>query len=641
MAKRKKDADAQQFTPDPVQDVMQNEEAAQGENQQNVREMMPLPVDSKRVREAGQILQRYKDGKANLDSKIVHNEQYIKLRQWDYMPEQSPNDPRPASAWLWNCIQSKHADVMDGYPEASILPREEMDKAEAEILSDIIPVILEQNDFEQVYSDVALYTIKNGGGVYGVYWDGAKHNGLGDITVRKVDFINLFWEPGITDIQKSANVFTVELVDNDILLATYPQLQGKVGGQSVTLKKYLYDDHVDTSNKSVVVDWYYHKPAQDGSTRQVLHYCKFCEDTVLFATENNPYKYQNGWYDHGKYPFVVQSLFPLEGSLCGYGYVDIGKGTQEQIDLLDAAIIKNSMAACRPRWFIRSDGSINEEEYADWNKEFIHVPGGVDDTQLRQVTTNTLPAIYANVRTALIDELKETTGNRDVSNGGTTSGVTAASAIAAMQEQSGKLSRDTIKRMYVAYRDIVRMVIELMRQFYTVPRVFRITGPRGMTKFVSYTNAALMNQQTGFGGLRKPEFDVEITSAKQSAYTKISQNELALQLYQLGFFQPQNADSALACLQAMDFDRKPEIEQIIQENGLMYQQLVTYQQLALQMAKQTNPMLAEQIAAQIISTAPTTIQQSGRNVSFQSGQTAEKTKIEKSKAQAQEATQPT
>ena len=73
-------------------------------------------------------------------------------------------------------------------------------------------------------------------------------------------------------------------------------------------------------------------------------------------------------------------------------------------------------------------------------------------------------------------------------------------------------------------------------------------------------------------------FDIEVTAQKQSPYSKMSQNELALQFYQAGFFAPQNSDSALACLDMMDFDRKEFIMQKISQNGTMYQMLMAMQQ---------------------------------------------------------------
>ena len=198
------------------------------------------PIGKTQVQTAYQTLLKYKQGKANLEQKIIDNEQWYKLRHWECMRDKK-KDIQPASAWLFNCIANKHADAMDNFPTPNILPREEGDKGEAEMLSSIIPVVLDQNEFEQTYSDVWNYKLKAGTGVYGVFWDNTKINGLGDISIRKVDLINLFWESGITDIQKSRNVFHVELADNDLLIGAYPQLAGKLGESTLDISKYVYD----------------------------------------------------------------------------------------------------------------------------------------------------------------------------------------------------------------------------------------------------------------------------------------------------------------------------------------------------------------------------------------------------------------
>ena len=244
------------------------------------------PIGKEAVEKATKTLQKYKEGKANLEKRIVDNEQWYKLRHWECMRKKSSSEVQPSSGWLFNCIANKHADAMDNFPSPNVLPREEGDKAEAEMLTSILPVILDQNDFEKTYSDVWNYKLKTGTGVYGVFWDSSKLNGLGDITIKKVDIINLFWESGITDIQKSRNVFHVELCDNEVLISQYPQLIGKLGQSTIDIAKYVYDDSVDTTDKSVVVDWYYKKHNSQG--KQVLHYCKYVNDVVLFATENDP-----------------------------------------------------------------------------------------------------------------------------------------------------------------------------------------------------------------------------------------------------------------------------------------------------------------------------------------------------------------
>lgn len=566
-------------------------------------------IGKEQIHEATVTLNKYKAGKANFEKKIVANEQWYKMRHWEQMRDKE-QDIQPTSGWLFNCIANKHADAMDNFPSPNVLPREEGDKGEAEMLTSIIPVVLDQNDFEETYSNVQLYKIKTGAGVYGVFWDKSKLNGLGDISIRKVDLINLFWESGVTDIQMSRNVFHVELRDNDLLIQSYPQLEGKLTNATVDIAKYVHDDTVDTTAKSAVVDWYY-KKSVNGKT--VLHYCKFVNDEVLFATENDPNFAERGLYDHGLYPFVVDVLYPIEGTIGGFGYIDIGKDAQAYIDRGNQAIMKNMLVNAKPRFFIRNDGSVNEKEYADTNADFIHVDGNLGQDSVMPVSGNTLNNIYVEVINNKIDELKETTGNRDISTGGTTSGVTAASAIAAMQEAGSKLSRDNNKGSYRAFRKLILIIIELIRQFYDMPRCFRIMGESGAARFVQYSNAGLQPQFQGndFGqdmGFRLPLFDVEITAQKQSPYSKMSQNELALQFYGAGFFNPQMADQALACIDMMDFDRKEFVSQKIAQNGGMYQQMLMMQQQMLMLAQMVDQdrgtNLADQMAAGLTGGAP-------------------------------------
>jgi hypothetical protein len=172
--------------------------------------------------------------------------------------------------------------------------------------------------------------------------------------------------------------------------------------------------------------------------------------------------------------------------------------------------------------------------------------------------------------------------------------VTAASAIAALQEAGSKLSRDMIKTSYWAYEDIVYLVVELMRQFYTEDRYFRIENPNGGEEFVGFSNQAIRPQETETftpdGGMsisiRVPEFDYKIIAQKMSPFQRESQNQLAIQLFQMGVFNPQLADQVMPFLEMMNFEGIDAIKKKVSENGLMYQQLLQMIQLATEMAQQ-------------------------------------------------------
>ena len=573
-------------------------------------------VGEKEILDLLSILQKYKSGLGRTHSRIIASENWWKLR--NTMEEQKDTNIgadggwTSRSAWLHNVIVSKHADAMEAFPEPNIRPREQADTDEATMLTAIVPCILEQNDFETVYSDAMWQKGKTGTGCYKVVWDKNKQGGLGDIGISRVNLLNLYWEPGVTDIQKSRYLFHTELQDKEVLEEKYPQLKGKLKANAFVASKFLYDDTVDTENKLTVIEVYYRR-WRDG--KKILHYCKFVGDQVLFATENEtqpdtdelgqvvkPPMAETGLYDHGDYPYVFDPLYPIEGSPCGYGYVDVCRNPQTEIDLMKTGFVKNAMVGSIPRFFSRQDGNINEREFLDLSKPIVHVNGSIDEASLRQINFNQLPGVYVNMLDRTIQELRETTGNTETSTG-SASGVTAASAIAALQEASGKGSRDATQTSYRAYTKVVMLVIELIRQFYDLPRKFRILGEMGEEQFVTYSNRGLVPQAQGqaFGqdlGFRKPEFDIKVSAQKKNVYTKVSQNELALQFFKMGFFAPQMTDQAMLCLELMDFDGKDQVMTRVRKMGGMMQLMQQILPIAIQAMAQVNPMMAQQVMMQ-------------------------------------------
>ena len=542
-------------------------------------------IGPEEIAKAGEILQRYKAGKAALDKRIVDNELWFRMGHWKNCENKMmEGKPTPSSGWLFNSIANKHADAMDNYPEPNVLPRAQDDEETARALSKIIPAVLEQADYEQVYSDSWWRKLKTGTGVKGVFWDPLLRRGLGDISIQSVNLLMLYWEPGVSDIQQSPHLFSLSLENNEQLTARYPQLEGHTG-KALDVAEYIHDDSIDTTGKSVVVDWYYKKALESGQT--VLHYCKYCNGVVLYASENDPQLADRGLYDHGQYPFVFDPLFMEEDSPAGFGYIDVMKDTQTAIDKMNHAMDENVLLSAKTRFLLSDTAGVNEDELADFSRDIVHAAGRMGEDTLRPFQTAGLAGNLITYRDDRVNELKEISGNRDVSQGGTTSGLTAASAIAALQEAGSKLSRDMLKSAYRAFAKECYLIIELMRQFYDEQRVYRITGESGGTEYVPFSAQALRPQPVeAVGGVelgsREPVFDITVSAAKKSTFSRLSQNETAKECYQMGFFAPANADAALAALDMMDFEGIEKVRQRVQQNGTLYQQL---QQMAQQLQK--------------------------------------------------------
>ena len=558
------------------------------------------------VKEAMEVLQKYKESKTNLENKLKTNEEFWKMNHWQvmYSQKEKKDDKRikPKSAWLVNTIINKHADAMDNFPEPNILPRSQDDEDTAKALSKIIPVILEQNDYEETYSLCAWDKNKNGSSCTGIFWNNDKSNGLGDIDIREIDLMRLYWKSGIENIQDSPNVFYVQMMDNDEIHKRYPELKEAHSTNAITaLDAYHYGEQVDTSDMSPVVDWYYKKRMQFKDEqgipqmRTILHYCKFCNGEVIYASENDPEYAETGWYSHGQYPFVVDTLYPVKASLVGMGFIDLVADGQIYTDKLRQAILENAIANARPRTVVRSDSGLNEEEYLNEDNPIIHTAGNFGEESFRQLQTTPLASIYQNVYLQEIQEMKDTSGNT-ASSQGQASSVTSASGIASLQEAAGKLSRDSSNASYRSFRKIVYQIIELIRQFYTETRCFRIIGDDGQPTYEDFDNRGLQPQNQGSItgqdangnnytidlGNRLPIMDIQVKPQKRSAYSKETQNQTALSLYGQGFFAPNNADAALACLNMMDFDGIEDVKNTIAANGQLYQQVMMLTQIIAQ-----------------------------------------------------------
>ena len=557
-----------------------------------------------KVSEVLQILHEYKDGKTTVDMKATENQEWWRLRHWNVIQgktEAGKAKVEVGSAWAVNSILNKHADFMDSFPKANVLAREADDEEEAQILSKILPAIEEHTDAEQVYNTAGYDFLIDGTAITAVLWDPMAHDGMGDIKKTNVDIHNVFWQPGIEDIQQSKYFFDVSVADvNDVKLQ-YPDIAEKIGGgKQGFITEYIHDDNINHQNDIEIINCYYKKlemrpviinidpqtVATHLTPREILHMAIIIGDQCVFCSEDNP-EYQDGFYKHGKYPYVFRKCFPVKDSPCGFGYLDIMKYPQRDIDKLDQAIMKNTMMKAKPRWWVKKNADINKEAFADWNEEIVEVGSGDLGSAVQQMDVDTLPAIVETHLEAKIDELKEISGNRDFSQGSTASGVTAASAIAALQEAGSKLSRDINKAMYRGSREEYYLEIELIRQFYTEPRTFRIDDGSGRYEYTDYSNVNIAPQDiTTPEGTRhkKSIFDLEVSAEKQSPFSRASQNETAKELYQMGLFAPDNATSALVCLDMMEFEGKEKIKQQIQQNDTFMQQFQQMQQLIIQLS---------------------------------------------------------
>ena len=435
---------------------------------------------------------------------------------------------------LFACIDNAAADASSSYPVPHILERDPAGTEAAESLSKLLPVQLDMCRFRQIYNANMHSKLKFGTAIYGVFYDGASRS----IDIRAVDIMDIYIDMHLKNVQDSRFMFISAAVDNDILKEQYPQFARLFSGdceiEGIASSYKL-------TNRCEVLDCYYKK--SDGT----VHMMKLCKGTIIEATEDMD-GYGNGLYDHGLYPVVIDNMYPIEDCPFGFGMLDIGKATQIQIDKLDNAITKNVMITARQRYFSKRSSGINIEEFSDIDRDIVSIEGDIEEAA-KPILTSSLTANPIVHRENKKSELKELLANRDFQQGQTTGGVTAASAIKALRETGEKRSRKMIARSYDAYKELIYMTIELIRQFYDDERTFRVDSGNGKKEFIAFSNRSM----------KRSGFDIEVIPQAEDPLTQEQQNETALTLWNAGFFLPQNLEPARIVLKSMDFKGKGQL----------------------------------------------------------------------------------
>lgn len=131
----------------------------------------------------------------------------------------------------------------------------------------------------------------------------------------------------------------------------------------------------------------------------------------------------------------MTALYPRRGSCLGFGLVDMFENQQLYSDKLDQIVLKNALMASHNKLLVTGASGFDIDDLRDWSKE---VHRGENLNGVTWFSTAPLPGYILDYIRSMRNGIKEESGANDFSRGMATGGVTAASAIAALQEMSSK-----------------------------------------------------------------------------------------------------------------------------------------------------------------------------------------------------------
>jgi hypothetical protein len=491
--------------------------------------------------------------------KCISNEEFWKSNHWYEVAKKEPDEPRPVTPVLFSTLESLLADIMDNYPKAHIFSEEAKDERVAQGLEKVIGNILKKRNYRSTYREKVRQALKKGVSVQEVFWDVALSGGIGDINIRSWDIKSFLFDPTCENIQEGRAIFKFGFYHKNWFDKNFPGAFLKMKEDGYT--KEGYSDMPRNHNDEYMVMEYWYK-TYDDEEKDIVHMAKLAGGILLERSEKtNP----EGMYNHGMYPFIVEPLYKMEGLPIGFGMIDVFKNLQQYADKLDQIILKNTLMSGKLKMLINKNADVDEEAMLDWSKEVV-TAGRIDDGAVRWFQAAPLnPYVLAHMNGKL-DAIKEESGQSQFVRGETNKGVTAASAILALQNAGSKRSRMIIDQMYDGFTSLIRMIVDLIKENYTESRIFRMDSKEGTydmpfsADLLKYQFDENLKTPIIVDGQKKEkymDFEITIEVEKNTPYQTLYLNELAMNLLAAKIIDQNEA------LLMMTFDGKDKIVNMI------------------------------------------------------------------------------
>lgn len=536
-----------------------------------------------------ELLTEYKTGYAALKllDRFKDNETYLEGKHWDLVDKTDENEPRPHTPVLWSTIDNIHADLVEAYPRANPEPERVSEEEKVRIVADIINSARYRRNYKAKWAQLMKGILTQGVDILEVLWDKTLYGGLGDVNFLRWSIRNVFFNPYVSDINESDAVIVITFEHERTIMGKYPDKRDKISnandmGINITDLMGGTDTPApaNAAQMVMVARFFWREFTMVDSVAGAypdyrLHWAKIAGNTVVERQKPNGDGTVPSLYRHGEYPFVPFTFEDKDGSLFPLSLVDRFKKMQWFVDLMDQAVVKNLLTAARKKLLVNRNSGIDVDALKDWKQDVV-VGDGIGESDLRDFETPAFASGPFEYSKQKIDAMKDEAGANQFYRGEGGRGVTAASAIFALQDASGRRNKKTISRAYDADCKVSWLTAELMGEFYTEPRTLMIVDDQGKKSDLQISNAEFQNDaKNGLIDMR-----MRMSAEKNQGYQTASKNQQAIEIFQTGGLSPGRPDTEIL-LNMMDFDDKDKVLKLLREakNDMLQQALQTIEQM--------------------------------------------------------------
>lgn len=478
-----------------------------------------------------------------------------------------------------NCV----ADQMDNMPEALMLPETKELEAVAEDLTDIVRFVMARNNYESIHRRRVEDCFCTGTAVTQVAWDRDMDGGKGNVAIFRWPVENFLWDPASENIQDARALFKVSWYPKSWYEQHYPDKAKDIGSDEGVYSNLGIPDSQDQSrpadeDKTMLVEYWYR--LYNADKRRYTINVAYLAGGILLEDHKDV-------YNHGMYPFVLDVYTPIEGLPVGDGLIQECVPMMRYVNRYADYIDMNLRMSSKGRLLVDRNAGIDKDALLDWESDVVE-GDRIDPSALQWMQTQPFTGAVTQQMLQLQTDIKQDSGQNQFTRGETAGGVTAASAISALQEAGGKITRLRTNVLNQGFRGIVEQVMWLISQFYDKNRVMYVTGDREGVNERREVRAdpKRLFGRNGQGVMPPPPYTVQVQVQRRNPLRQQAQNELFMQAYSMSAQAGQYFPLSVL-FELLHVDGKERILPVLKQNEQAQMQM---QQMQAQLEQQASQM---------------------------------------------------
>jgi hypothetical protein len=513
--------------------------------------------------------------------------------------------------FIFSELQTTLALLTDARPKVEYLAQEPSDYEFATVVAKVIEAKWDAHAWSATVAECCLDALTIGTGISCVPWKPELAQGIGDFAFESEDPYYVFPDPNARtkfNDEYCGYVLTAVPTDVNVLQKQYPDKKALIKADLNDLSAFGIDKSDDFSHVRYVSPVDKDMPTGDDKAtgryapQKVLKLTLYIKDDTTVEEEvptgeldemgqpvmgyQKKAKYPNGRrivvansavlenganpYENGKFPYARLVDYGMPREFWGVGDVKHLKSPQVIINKLVSYMLDVTLLMGNPIWIVDTTAQVDTDNLTNQPGLVVEKQPGGDVRRAEGVQLQ--PHILQALETFSERIWNKLSSSKEVSQGVQPTENASGYQLELLQEAAQTKIRSKSRNLDVFLNEVGDLMLDRILQSYDVPRVMRLTGDEGATKYFKFSvetgPSDPMNpesEQIRYGVVqnyaqdqngqyvpgpveRKPlkgNLDVKITTGSSLAFAKAQKSGKARELFKDGIFDAEDYLNAI------------------------------------------------------------------------------------------------